>query len=315
MTRFSFETPALVSALYLGASASSLAAAAYVSLSPSVAFAAESAPPDAVMLKDGTEVRGTLITVDTGNKVIILEAGSDKTRTIPWKDVADIEKGKYAKVATKPSAAAGFKNGKDNKAEASESEPASTDTTKPGVIRLHIETPTAVRVVKQRNVGNVYSGGYMMSVAQNTSVCANACDKVIDTTDGDQYYVGGDDFDPQPLKVGLMHGDVRAKVDTGNAAGRTLGSIGLLGGTLGLLTGGTVWLVGAVGSPTDPEAIKSKESLASTGMVVVGVSAAVVITSIVAKILSAQHLELQPSTAPTSGKAEARKARYWAGEF
>jgi small nuclear ribonucleoprotein (snRNP)-like protein len=312
LTRFSSKTPALVSALYLTACAAGVGATAFVALAPGVALAAESAPPDAVMLKDGTEVRGTLITVDTGNKVIILEAGSDKTRTLAWKDVADIEKGKYAKVTAKPGAAAGFKNGKDGKANAAESEPGSTDTDKPGVIRLHIDTPTAVRVVKQRNVGNVYAGGYSMSVEQNTAVCANACDKIIDTTEGDQYYVGGEDFEAQPLKVGLMHGDVRAKVDTGNAAGRTLGNLGLWGGTLGLLTGGTVWLVGAVSSSTDPETIKSKESLASTGMVVVGVSAAVIITSIVAKILSAQHLDLQPAS---GGKTATRKARYWAGEF
>ena len=58
---------------------------------------------DEVTLKNGGSIRGTVISSEPGTSVKILEMGSKEPRVIPWAQVGDVEKGKYApKSAVQP---------------------------------------------------------------------------------------------------------------------------------------------------------------------------------------------------------------------
>jgi hypothetical protein len=295
----------------------SLAGAAAFATASSVAprcWAAEQAP-DEVTLKDGSAVRGTLISVDTGDKVVILEAGADKTRTIPWKDVSDIEKGKYAAESSAKPGAAGEGYGKTAEPDA---EAAAPDASKPGVVKLHIESPVPVTLMRTQPIGFVSAGGYTMGVAQTSNICNAPCDRLVDSTDGASYSLAGPSFHPEPVQFQQHRGDVTARVDPGSSTGRTFGTLLEIGGGTGLLIGGTYWFLGKSTSADDQTQADRAEKMKSTGLTIAGISAVALVGGIVLDIASAQHVKLEPKkTAHRDpvGRPVAVKPRYWAGEF
>lgn len=62
---------------------------------------------DEVTLKDGGAVRGVVVSVEPGKGVTIVVPGQKEPRAIPWSQVADVQKGKYAAKATVDPGAAG----------------------------------------------------------------------------------------------------------------------------------------------------------------------------------------------------------------
>src|SRR3954466_16159492 len=51
---------------------------------------------DEVTLKNGGSVRGTVVSSEPGTSVKIIEMGEKTVRVIPWAQVSDVERGKYA---------------------------------------------------------------------------------------------------------------------------------------------------------------------------------------------------------------------------
>jgi hypothetical protein len=51
---------------------------------------------DEVSLKGGGSMRGTVVVSEPGKSVEIVVAGQAQPRVIPWSEVVDVQKGKYA---------------------------------------------------------------------------------------------------------------------------------------------------------------------------------------------------------------------------
>jgi hypothetical protein len=51
---------------------------------------------DEVVLKNGGTIRGTVVSIEPGSKVVIVEVGSKDPRTPRWAEVADVQKNRYA---------------------------------------------------------------------------------------------------------------------------------------------------------------------------------------------------------------------------
>lgn len=61
---------------------------------------------DEVTLKDGGAIRGVVVSIEPGKGVKIVVPGEKDPRSIPWSQVADVQKGKYApKAAVDPGSA------------------------------------------------------------------------------------------------------------------------------------------------------------------------------------------------------------------
>ena len=65
-------------------------------LSLSATARADEPGPDEVTLKNGGTIRGTIVSSEPGTSVKIIEMGQTQTRILPWSQVSDVEKGKYA---------------------------------------------------------------------------------------------------------------------------------------------------------------------------------------------------------------------------
>ena len=132
---------------------------------------------DEVALNDGSSLRGTIKGVDEGVEVRIDVLG--ERRVVPWSEVAEIERGKYA-VAEDPTAV-------------------SLDTPAPGTPHVTIISDANFQYelmrVNQRFTGRVQGG--MVGV-----VCESPCDQVVDNTTDEEWLIGGRDrFRLQPRSM------------------------------------------------------------------------------------------------------------------
>jgi hypothetical protein len=96
---------------------------------------ADSVGPDVVNLKDGGFIRGTVVSVEPGSHVMVVEYGKEKPRSVPWSSVADVQRGKAA--------------GKSEEASASEKEAVPLpDLEEPTALtrKVYIETEAAAEL-------------------------------------------------------------------------------------------------------------------------------------------------------------------------
>jgi hypothetical protein len=282
---------------------------------------AADAGADEVLLKNGGVLRGTVVALDPGNEVSILVAGADKPRVVPWGEVANVERGKYAAGgATPPPAVPGYPT--PPSAASTDAPPALGS---PGVVRLHIESEKpGVKLLEE--VSSTYGmvGGYGFALQELREVCAAPCDQVIDGRRGQSFFFAGDGIPgSDDFTLASYHGDLLAKVDAGSTG------LGAGGWTL-TITGGTAmlmspvfFLLGAMTTtsydydPVTQTEVTSDKPLASWGIaaggVILGVGAGMLAGGIVMLAMSGTDYELEPGG--TTGTAHARAPRYWAGEF
>jgi hypothetical protein len=292
------RTPALISS----AAALFLSAACLLSSAP--VRADEPLGADEVTLKNGGMVRGSVVTVEPGTKVVLIEAGSTTPRTIPWAEVADVERGKYA----------GKGEAKEKGDSAKEDAKAEPETDgKAGVVKLHIDSGERVQLHEELDTRYASAGGYAIAVSTEHVACTSPCDRVIDGSRGQRFVVAGDGVPPSdPFYLNDRSGETTVKVDPGStgrkALGGTLTGLGILGG----LTGGTLVLVGAL-----VEDRSTKGDLMVSGGVTLGASAAAIAGGIILLATSSTSVEIGPKPERTGGSSgkTARKARIWMGEF
>jgi hypothetical protein len=275
---------------------------------------------DEVLLKNGGVLRGTVVSLDPGNEVSILVAGSGKPRVVPWGEVANVERGKFAPGgAAPPPAAPGYPTPAPI---APQDAAASPDS--PGVVRLHIEaTEPGVKLVEEVSATYGMVGGYGFALQELREVCAAPCDQVIDGRRGQSFFFAGDDIPASDsFTLASYRGDLQASVDAG--------SVGLAaGGWTLILTGGTAmllspvfFLIGAL-ETTDYDYTtgeSTSEPMASWGIpvggVMLGVGTGMLVGGIVMAAMSGTDFELGEGggSTPAAPRA-ARTPRYWLGEF
>lgn len=258
---------------------------------------------DEVTLKNGGSVRGTVVSVEPGTNVKIIEVGEKTPRVIPWGQVADVEKGKYApKTTVQPGPAGPGYGALPAGRPIPPPEPKVGDQ---GVVKLHVESPLEARILAHDPpaVGRV--GGYVLIVDRAQNVCVSPCDKVVDGSAGHTFTIHGEFPTPEPFSLSQHRGDMTLKLEPGSNGMRTGGAWATVFGALGVL-GGAITLPLAYG-------IRSHASPAMrlAGIGQLGAGIPLLGGGIALLILGKSSYTLQPS-APTTG---AIKPRYWLGEF
>jgi len=288
-------------------------AIAALCLSLAASAHAEEPGQDEVTLKNGGVIRGTVVASEPGTSVKIIEMGQKEVRVIPWAQVTDVERGKFAPKSTVQPGPAGPGYGF---APPSPAQPAQAPEPKlgdPGVVKLHIDSPEPAQVIERRAATVGAYGGYGLVLQQLRPVCMSPCDKVVDGSQGQLFTLSSETFPaPKAFTLAGMKGDVTLHVKPGSI-GRGTGGVWLT------ILGGSSLLVGAimlplvltgsetVGGGTAPHAGGEIASIA-----LMGGGAAMLATGIALLVTSGTKITLEQGAA---GKTAARAPRYWLGEF
>jgi hypothetical protein len=288
--------------------------AAITLLFSATAFAQELGQ-DEVTLKNGGVVRGTVIAAEPGLSVKILEFGQKEPRVIPWSQVSDVERGKYAPRRPAQPGPAGPGYG----APPAPPAPAEPQMGAPGVVRLHIESPTPAQLIEHGGTAIGSYGGYGVVIHQMRPVCMSPCDRVIDGTVGQQFSLTGEFPPPPPFRLLNLRGDVDLEVKPGSRGGMVGGGTMVTLGGISLLTGLILLPVSlsghlecdyTLGGPCTK--VRSSGFVGTSVAMTIG-GAALLAGGIVLAIRSRTLLDIRPHGAPPAQAA--RAPRYWLGEF
>ncbi|MEJ7734986.1 MAG: hypothetical protein WKG00_38080 [Polyangiaceae bacterium] len=279
-----------------------LAASLFAAVIAVSGVAAADLGPDEVTLKNGGMLRGDVISVEPGTKVVLMEAGASAPRSIPWAEVADVERGKYADEGGEDAPGKGDTGGKD----------VASPSGKTGVSRVHISSEEKVQLHEELDTQYAQAGAYAVAVTRGRVACTSPCDQTIDGSRGQKFVVAGDGVPAsRPFYLNEASGETMVKVDPGSPGRGAGGGVLVTIGTLGALTAATLLIVGAVNdSPSS--------NLSTIGGITLGASATALVGGIVMIATSGTDVEIMPrrdtGSAPAR-KATARTPRYWAGEF
>jgi hypothetical protein len=285
------------------------------------AAAAQDLGNDEVTLKNGGSVRGTVVAVEPGTKVVILEFGQKDPRTIPWAEVADVEKGKYA-----PSAGAGevppgdASPGYDKPAP---EEPASpSEEAKGPAIMVHIDANRPVVLVEHVGSTFVQAGGYGFAIEHTRVVCQSPCDRKVNASKGQEFAIAGDGVVvSEPFKLKEQSGPTTLVVDAGSRRVR-------VGGVWLTTFGGIFTGLGAVSlgvgfgldnnELTRPMKIAGGVSL-GVGLTMLSAGITMIVTQStsvdVRGNVNASALDWDSERASGSYRPRSVEPRIWAGEF
>lgn len=235
-----------------------------------------------IQLKNGDTMRGSIVSVEPGQRVIVIVAGEQSV--IPWNEVAKIVGGPtgsapttVSTVPTPPPAAA--------PAPAPVAPP--TEPTK-GMPFVHVESDWS-EVELQRVEGEI-GGGIYTSKNQigpqtlSKYMCEAPCDKLVDGRDGNRFFFSAPGMMPsRQFRLEQRDGYITARVH-----GVSLGRI--LGGVLLTTTGGIFTLSGSMlfgfsflpGTPTakNPDPDRAASSMRTASLVIGGIGIGTLVTGI-----------------------------------
>ncbi|NUP12561.1 MAG: hypothetical protein HOW73_41485 [Polyangiaceae bacterium] len=295
--------------------------------SSATAMADDGAPaPDEITLKSGETIRGRVLTVERGSKVVLVdEAGNE--RTLTWADVADVERGKHTakrKSRALPTPGPEGPGYDEPLPEEDEYEEATSDVDERAPVdhELTVQVRSNVPVDLVQRVGRERGVGSVTERTKPTTVCRAPCEATIDPREG-SLIVTGDGIIPSPGFV-LDRYDESATVyvDTGFKARRQAGLGIMIAGGVGTLVGGT-WLTVAL-IADQPDEMKI------AGAAVGGASLPALVTGIALFAGTRTTVEILPgkSRPPERHDKDEETAmfeldrrpspiepRYWLGEF
>jgi hypothetical protein len=197
--------------------------------------------PDEVLLQGGGFVRGTIVEVVPEVKVVIVVDGTGERREIAMDQVVEVQRGKHAATtAPVPEPAPKVEP-------AAKVEPATPSRGRPLV---HIElTRQPRRPVKLFEINSeIVASGYNTSLygMNFSTVCTAPCDKVVDGTRGQDFFLGSAETGlwtaSRKLSLDDKDGTVNIRVRPGNRGLRIAGAI-LLGIGIGCTIGGAVMAI------------------------------------------------------------------------
>ncbi len=280
-------------------------AAFALTLAASTAFA-QDVGQDEVTLKNGGSIRGTVISSEPGNSVKILELGAKEPRVLPWSQVSDVEKGKYApKAAPQPGPAGPGYGGGPPVPPPPPVVPAPR-AREGGVVKLHIDSPAPVNILQHEDTSVVSVGTQTVLFDRMRVICTSPCDQPIDGR-GQTLKAAG--AFPGTLEFNLdgRSGDMNLTVKPGSW-GRRIGGISLIAGlgAPGVIGGVTILAIWT----------QSKTADLGTRNAGVGVligSGAVLAGGILLVAMSGSSYKLEGGGGPTLTAGV--KARWWRGEF
>ncbi len=285
---------------------------------------------DEVTLKTGGTIRGTVIESEPGVSVRMRVMGEKDLRIIPWAEVGEVVRDKYATKAD--AAGASREGGGSAQAPVPDGRRAEPALGAPGVVRLHVQSSKPVVVHAHSTttisevpasagfgVGPAYvasdDAGYMLD--KQRAVCASPCDKIVDGSSGRDFSVGGESVPESGwFSLAGRTGDVTVDVSPGSFGLRQGGYALLSLGGAGIAGGAALMFVGATQSHIEPMGKLStgNSGLVTAGGAILGAGVATVVGAIVMLVESRTGVVLQ-STGAGSTREVSRAPRYWAGEF
>jgi hypothetical protein len=262
---------------------------------------------DEVTLKNGGAIRGTVVSSEPGTSVRIIELGQKEARTIPWGEVADVERGKYATATTAQpaSAGAGYAMAPPPVATLPAPEP---KLGAPGVVRLHVDSPQPVVIYQHGVTQEVQIGARIARFEQARAVCSSPCDRVVDGSGGQTFSAAGDFPAPSTFTVDQLKGDVRVDVRPGSTTMRKLGLGGIIGGLTGAAMGGLFWGLGAASQSESGRFASKSDPLPTIGAGILVASGVLLAGGIVLYATSGSRIKLKPKTDETTAMGAAIRA-------
>jgi len=244
--------------------------------------------------------------------------GKTEPRVIPWAQVSDVERDKFAPKAAsvQPGTAGAGYAGSPAPVPVAAPPPQLGDK---GVVRLHIDSPTPVNV-QSHSVQYGSVGGYGVVLAHDTPVCVSPCDQVLDGSRGEEFVASGDFPGTKSFNVTDMKGDVDLKVKPGKNGLHSLAVALDWLGVATAITGGTLLTVGLAegSSPTfdnnGNQVGSSTSSLTPVGIGLLVGGAGMLVGGIVLGSKTKTEFDLEPKGAGASTTA-AVKPKYWFGQF
>jgi len=235
---------------------------------------AEGADPDEVTLKDGGTVRGTVVSVEPGKQVRLIEVGSTTARVIPWSQVADVQRSAHAaKSATEPGDAGPGYGGVT--APVGPTQPLLVTQTAPVVphanhaVRLHIESPKAVSIWSPDAVVTTSIGNLSFVASVGGTVCSSPCDQQIPFNDRDMFVAQGDFPGHKTFSLSNMGDSVDLDVKPGSYGKRQGGIWAIVGGAV-VLTVGTGFAVAGAEQPLEAMRVYDPTTMQTTQVVTDG---------------------------------------------
>lgn len=214
-------------------------------VAPHIARAEPSAPTasdrvdDEVTLKDGGALRGVVVSVEPGKEVKILVPGDKDARVLPWSQVADVQRGKYAKKSTVEAGSAGEGYGDAPPPRKPTTTPDDGGSLDPNRLHVHIESPEPAELKHVTAISDGLINGHYFVVTSVESVCQSPCDADIPIEPGGSYYIDGKYPRSGTFSFATHGKDAVVDVKPGSTGRR-------VGGWLGLTLGPAVALGGSL---------------------------------------------------------------------
>lgn len=265
---------------------------------------------DEVTLKDGGAVRGVVISTEPGKEVKILVPGEKAPRVLPWSQVADVQRGKFAAKKSVEAGAAGegYGDAPAKKATAS-AKPTHASDDRPrssGTVRVHIESPEPTELKHVVATGQGEIAGHSFAFSSAETVCRAPCDEEIPIDSAGDYYVDGSFPKSGTFTIPSDGQDAVVEVKPGSTVQRVFGWISL-GLAPTLVGGGTVFLI--TGTPDCTLGCSQEEADDTTPAVVGGT----LIGAGVAAAIAGVVLIATSGTTATARAADAPAVGLWVG--
>ncbi|HEY3816478.1 MAG TPA: hypothetical protein VGL81_04870 [Polyangiaceae bacterium] len=290
----------------------------------SAAARAEGPGEDEVTLRSGGSIRGTIVVVEPGKSVEIAVMGEAQPRVLPWSDVDQVLKGKYAPA---PAPAPPAPVPPPPPAPPSPPLPPAPRLGDPGVVRLHIDSPAPVTLLDVHlathpvteswvdGFGNTVTRDATATELREDPLCSSPCDRVI--RDSYLRIVGKGFPSSSGFDLGGRNGDLTLQVRPGNDAEYAGGIAAIIVGSLATVAGAIIVPLNEKASTTTDANTGAKvhvpdPALRTGGIGLIAGGVVGVAGGIVLLLLGRTTVTFsQPNgVAPT-----AAKPRYWMGEL
>jgi hypothetical protein len=256
--------------------------------------AASVAPAEAaeIQLKNGGSMRGTIIAVEPGQRVIVIVAGEQSV--IPWGDIARIVGGPKEASLSAVSAAA-------SPAPAPAAEPVPAK----GMPIVHIESDWAdaelSRVDGELGAGMYNNSGQIGPQTLSRYICRAPCDKLVDGREGHKFFISAPGMFPSPMfRLEDLNDQVTARVH-GVSLGRYMGGVIMTASGGMFMLGGTMFAgISFISenekpTPDNPDPARTARQVRAVGVTLAAIGAASLVTGIVLLSVGRTRLELIPA--------------------
>lgn len=205
-------------------------------LDPAAETASAPAAPtsaDAVELRNGGLLRGTILEVLPDDSLTIESATTGERKTFPWSEIAGYERA-GTRTDVVPRAAP-----KPAKAKPDEPEEG------PGVPTLHVETSRPVNLQVFQVTSDMVAAGAGVTIVGMAyrPICSAPCDRAIDGSQGHSFFFGGDGVTAsRRFTLSGYSGNLTAEVKPGRK-GLLVGGIVLASISPAVIGGGLAWML------------------------------------------------------------------------